>query len=284
MASSTDNIRLGICSVTYKGVDLGYTKGGVNVDVTTATHPVTVDQFGESTVNEYITKREIKVTCPLAETTLDNLVAIMPGATLVSDGLASGTFTFTSTVPSDADAIVINGVTFTFKTTPVAATDVTIAATTALTLQNLLTKLTTSANALVNVANYSVTATTLVMKYGRSGAIGNDFTATKTTGTTITAPTTGKLTGGALATKARVDVTNSIGANLLKIAGALVLHPQERLASDTSDDLVIPLAATAGGMKFAYQFNAERIFNVDFMGFPDSTTKKLYSLGDLTAQ
>lgn len=166
MASSTSNVKLGVCKITFNSIDLGYTKGGVEVDVTTSTHPVTVDQFGESVINEYITKRDIKVKCPLAETTLENLVAIMPGATLI--------------------------------------------------------------------------------------------------GTTVK----------------RVDVTNGIGTNLLNIAHELRLHPIALLDADKSEDLVIPHAATAGAMQFAYKHDAERIYNCEFMGYPDSTTKILFKLGD----
>lgn len=101
-SSSTKNVKLGACRITYDGKDLGLTKGGVEVDVTTETHPVTVDQYGESIINEYITKRNIKVSCPLAETTLENLVAIMPGAKKIDDASsakATGSFIF-ATNPS----------------------------------------------------------------------------------------------------------------------------------------------------------------------------------------
>lgn len=83
--SSTKNVKLGVCSVSYGGQDLGFTKGGVEVTVETNTHEVTVDQMGETPINEYIMSRTCKVTVPLAETTLENLVKIMPGATLVTD-------------------------------------------------------------------------------------------------------------------------------------------------------------------------------------------------------
>jgi hypothetical protein len=83
--SDTKNVKLGVCNVTFGATDLGYTKGGVEVAVTTETHKVNVDQFGNSTINEYILGREVTVTVPLAETTLENLIATMPGATLVSD-------------------------------------------------------------------------------------------------------------------------------------------------------------------------------------------------------
>ncbi len=83
--SNTKNVKLGVCSVTYGGVNLGFTKGGVEVAVETNTHEVTVDQMGETPINEYITSRTCTVTVPLAETTIENLVKIMPGATLVTD-------------------------------------------------------------------------------------------------------------------------------------------------------------------------------------------------------
>ena len=87
MPSDTKNVKIGVCKVTYDGVDLGYTKGGVEVQVETETYEVTVDQFGMSPINEYIQKRTVSVTCPLAETTLENMVKIMPGATLVTDSV-----------------------------------------------------------------------------------------------------------------------------------------------------------------------------------------------------
>ena len=85
MASDTKNVKLGVCRVSYNGVDLGYTKGGVEVSVKTETHKVLIDQFGKTPINEYVMGREVTVKCPLAETTLDNLVKIMPGATLATD-------------------------------------------------------------------------------------------------------------------------------------------------------------------------------------------------------
>lgn len=87
MASDIKNVKLGVCKVTFDGKDLGYTKGGVEVSVKTETHKVNVDQFGKTPINEYIMGREVTVKVPLAETTLENLVAIMPGAVLTTDTL-----------------------------------------------------------------------------------------------------------------------------------------------------------------------------------------------------
>lgn len=171
--SDTKNVKLGVCKVTYDGVDLGYTKGGVEVSVTTETHKSEVDQFGKSPISETIMGRECKVKIPLAETTLENLITIMPGATLVTDG---------------ADPL-----------------------------------------------------------------------------------------------KKRVDVTNGIGVNLLDIAKILVLHPQALDDTDTSQDFNVPLAATAGALTFAYKLDEERVFNTEFTAYPNASTKRLFSVGDLLA-
>lgn len=81
----TEDIKLGPCNVTYDGVDLGATIGGVEVQVATTTHETKVDQLGETVVKEYITGRNVSVKVPLAEATVDNMVALMPGATKVVD-------------------------------------------------------------------------------------------------------------------------------------------------------------------------------------------------------
>lgn len=89
MASDTKNVKLGVCSVSYNGVDLGYTKGGVEVAVTTETKKVMVDQFGQTVINEIVMSRNCTVKVPLAETTLENLVLIMPGAALSGTGVGA---------------------------------------------------------------------------------------------------------------------------------------------------------------------------------------------------
>lgn len=172
MASDTKNVKLGVCSVFFDGVDLGYTQGGVQVTVKTDTHKVNVDQFGKTTINEIIMQRDVSVKVPLAETTLENMVNIMPGATLVTDG-------------------------------------------------------TTQAKS--------------------------------------------------------VEVSVGIGVDLLSIAKELRLHPIAKAPTDYSEDFVIPLAATSGALNFVYEVEKERIYDVDFTGYPDPTTKKLFSVGTAPA-
>ncbi|EAN1228570.1 Ig domain-containing protein [Salmonella enterica] len=76
------NIKLGACKVSFGGVDLGYTKGGVQVEVATETMKVTVDQLGQTTISELVQGRNITITAPLAESVLQNMVDLMPGSTM----------------------------------------------------------------------------------------------------------------------------------------------------------------------------------------------------------
>lgn len=81
----TTNVKLGVCKVSFGGENLGFTKGGVEVQVETESHVVSVDQTGSTPISEYITGRTVTIRVPMAETTIDHLVAIMPGATKVTD-------------------------------------------------------------------------------------------------------------------------------------------------------------------------------------------------------
>lgn len=167
MPSDTQNVKVGVANLTLDGTDLGYTKGGVEVEVSTEKYTVTVDQFGQTPINDYIIGRSISVTTPLAETTIDNLVQIMPGATKIGSG-----------------------------------------------------------------------------------------------------PT-------------KAEVKTGVGTNLITNAGKLVVSPIA--TNDASEDIVIPKAATAGNMTFSYNLDSERVFNVQWTGYPDPTTGLLFVMGDEAA-
>lgn len=79
MATSNDpkNIRLGACSVSWGGVDLGYTQGGVTVTIGSSKHDTKVDQEGDTPVDSFIMSRTISVKVPMAETTVDKLTTIL---------------------------------------------------------------------------------------------------------------------------------------------------------------------------------------------------------------
>ena len=91
------------------------------------------------------------------------------------------------------------------------------------------------------------------------------------------------LTGGVVETKARVEVNSGIGVDLLSIAKSLRLHPKGKAATDLSEDFYIYKAATPGALTFAYKLDQERIYNVEFTGYPDPVTGKLFATGDLLA-
>lgn len=83
MATNTDNLEMGPCTITYKGTDLGLTKGGVEVEFATEVAAITVDQFGETIIDNVIKGRSVKVKVPMAESDLTKLAACVPGSMLI---------------------------------------------------------------------------------------------------------------------------------------------------------------------------------------------------------
>lgn len=88
--NQAENVKLGTCAIYFgtagSEAPLGLTIGGVEVEVTTTTHETKIDQFGDTVANEFIMGRSIMVRMNLAETTLENMVALFPGAELHVDG------------------------------------------------------------------------------------------------------------------------------------------------------------------------------------------------------
>lgn len=272
--SNTENVKLGPCKITYDGVDLGYTKGGVEVTVETSTYEVTVDQFGEAPIDEYITGRTVTVSAPLAETTKENLERIMPGASLVNDGAvaASGEIAV-NTNPTADETLTINGVTYTFKNSASLDNDIAIGLDANATAAAIQVKLSASSEPKVAVAEYAIDESVeskIVVTYKTTGEAGNKFTmATNSTGLTVSP----NLAGGANGAE-RVEVTNAVGASLLKSAKQLRLHPIANVDDDYSDDFVIPAAGVAGGMNYSYMMDQERTYPTEFKGYPKKINGK----------
>jgi hypothetical protein len=273
-----NSVRLSACRVRWGGRDLGMTKGGVDVTIKTDTHPVTVDQYGNGPINEVILGRTINIKAPFAETDLDNLYAMMrlAGATMNDLGtVASGTVTY-SAVPVANDTVVLNGHTFTFVTAAPGLDQVLIGGTAAATLQNLLTVIQQSSDPNVQAGIYTATATALNIAYFQSGLAGNSFTLAKT-GTTGT--TSGATLTGGLAGTRNVSLGTSVGASLFSTAAPLVLHPYDKADNDLSDDLTVFLANSSGNITYAYKIDAERVYQVEFTGYPVPATKALCKFG-----
>jgi hypothetical protein len=283
---STESIRIGPCNVIYDGQHLGLTIGGVEVEVTTSTHVTMVDQLGETIVDEFVMGRNITVKVPLAETTIENLVKLMPGATLLTDGArATGTITV-SAVPGNLEYIFINGVKFTFTTVVDNPHEVlrTGVMTTAELAQSLLDSINDSIDDRITRASYSLTGSVITITYDRYGVEGNAFTLGAGTAAADIVMSGATLTGGVVANKQRVDVVLNAGYSLLESAKVLILHPTRLPATDRSEDLIVWRANAPGELQFAYKFDTERVFMANFKGFPDPNNGyRLFSVGNINA-
>lgn len=100
--------------------------------------------------------------------------AIARVASLVSVK-ATGSIIFSS-IPADGDTVTMNGVVWTFKTTPTAAAQTQIQSTLGGTMVQLAADLNASANASLTVATYAATPTALTVSYDTAGAGGNAYT------------------------------------------------------------------------------------------------------------
>jgi len=281
VAINTQNVKLGTCRLIYGGIDFGATKGGVEVEVTTETHKSMIDQFGNVPVKEFILARNCVVRAPLAETTIEQINRVMPGSILTSNGTkATGTITLTMN-PTDGDMVVVNGVEFTFRSSPQSAHDVAIGLDDDKTAANLAAALSRSVHEDIAVATYMASDNVVTITYKDAGEDGNRFTlATEAASVTLSGST---LSGGTNASKKKVEVYHGTGMDLLAIAKKLVLHPIALPATDRSEDFIIPFAGTAGAMSFAYKLDEERVFNVEFNAYPDAQTGVLFIVGDESA-
>lgn len=134
-------------------------------------------------------------------------IAIVTGGTE-----ATGSLTGTGSNPTDGQFIVLNGVTWTFKTTPTTSGQTKIQASVTATFKQLSADLSVSGNPLLTAATYATSGTdTLNITFGEIGTIGNAYSlSTGTYGGSVSAST---LTGG----------TNGINSNA---TAALVIGPQ----------------------------------------------------------
>ena len=90
-------VQVGACSVSYNGLDLGHTKGGVEVSYEPVHKDVSVDKYGETVVEKYLVGEKFTAKVPLAEYTIANLRNAMPQSTFagaanarITVGAASG--------------------------------------------------------------------------------------------------------------------------------------------------------------------------------------------------
>ncbi|HCR85750.1 MAG TPA: flagellar hook-associated protein FlgK [Alphaproteobacteria bacterium] len=111
---------------------------------------------------------------------------------------ATGSISF-SGLPSNDDTLVINGDTFTFKTSASGASEVQIGGSLSETLRNLASKLNASTGSGVSAATYTYNATTISIIHDNAGTTGNSFTL-NSSGTSVATASGAVLSGGANAT------------------------------------------------------------------------------------
>lgn len=108
--------------------------------------------------------------------------------------IARGYLTIAGVVVAN-ETILVNGVTWTAKVTPVGVTEFLLGATKAANAVNLAAALNASANAAINIAIYTASGETVLIKVRAKGTAGNAFTLANSSGAHITR-SGATLTGG----------------------------------------------------------------------------------------
>lgn len=155
--------------------------------------------------------------------------------TITSGGVAAtGTYTFVAN-PTDGQNIILNGVTWTFKTTPTTTSQTKIGIDLATTLGRLAGDLTASGNPLLTAASYAITTgTVLNITYNQIGTVGNAYLlAAGTYGGTISA---GSLGGGTNGSPSGATATLSVGPETGTYPGTVAYFQQRRGYADTLDN------------------------------------------------
>ncbi len=155
--------------------------------------------------------------------------------TITSGGVAAtGSYTFTGN-PTDGQTIILNGVTWTFKTTPTTTAQTKIGINLATTLGRLAGDLTASGNALLTAASYSIaTGTVLNITYNQLSTAGNAYTIAA--GTYGGTPSGATLSGGTNGSPSGATATLSVGAATGTYPGIVAYFQQRRGYANTIDN------------------------------------------------
>lgn len=189
---------------------------------------------------------------------------------------ASGTVTYSSN-PTDTTTITLNGIAYTYKTTPSGATEVLIGSTLAETLVNLAEKVAQSQNASITVAQYTAEPTLIRVTYKVAGTAGNAYTLAASVGTVSGATLSGGLAGsGANGGVFAVDaIIEGIGAN------GLVDPTSTELYTGFGMKIVAGIVDTA---KFSVEFYRGTYHGLDWNGVPFDDISRSISAPVLVAK
>lgn len=81
-----NNVQIGRQTITFDTTELGHTDGGCEFSYEPTYTDILVDAYGETVADKVLTGEAVKVTVPLAETTLDRLKTAIPTGTFVDGG------------------------------------------------------------------------------------------------------------------------------------------------------------------------------------------------------
>jgi hypothetical protein len=80
--ANIQNVRMGVCSISYNGVDVGHTLGGTKVTITRKLTDLKVDKYGDSPVDKVVTEVQMIVDAKVAE----------PVVALIKNAIPEGDF------------------------------------------------------------------------------------------------------------------------------------------------------------------------------------------------
>jgi hypothetical protein len=76
--ANIQNLRMGVCSLTFNGVDVGHTLGGVKVTITRKLTDLKADKYGDSPIDKVLTDVQLKVATKVAEPVVSLIKETMP--------------------------------------------------------------------------------------------------------------------------------------------------------------------------------------------------------------
>ena len=91
MAGDSSKIQIGVGWISFGGVNLGYTKGGISITIERMVHDVIIPQAGSIPVVEVNMGLSVKVSTTLAETNATKMTTILGTASLGQDIRSSST-------------------------------------------------------------------------------------------------------------------------------------------------------------------------------------------------
>jgi hypothetical protein len=133
----------------------------------------------------------------------------------------------------------------------------------------------------ITVDQYGDTPVKSIMK-GRTCEVTVPFALADVDKLSKVIPNSTLTTDGTDPTKKKLVVNAQAGTDLLAGAKKLIIKPTDPNAT-ANDWITIPLAGAMADLDYSYDSDNERIVNITFVGYPDTTTGELFVLGDETA-